>query len=271
MRDFILRNSLGNEWDLTQSFSFLSSPKGLGMERKIEYIQIGNRNVQIEGILKQKAPSGKIYFDTYQRYEAFCKFIQHRPLILKYTTADTYLMQVEVEKLTKGEMETAGLPGEITLNGITAWYKQTYVENISQDGGKVYPFTYDYVYTDQGMDEIEFITDSTASSPVKINILGPCVNPSWSHYVNGSLQITGKVACNIVAGRRLVIDTTKIPYEIAEYDSSGNFIQDLYQNSDFSTQRFVLAGYGTNTINFTHEGDGEIKAVVEVRVEYEAV
>ena len=271
MRGITLKNVIGNEWDLTQTFSFLSNPKGLGMERKITYVQIGNRNIITEDILKQKNPSGKIMFDTYQRYQDFCKFIQHRPLFLIYTAADTYMMQVIVEKFTKGETETAGIPGEITLNGITTWYKQIYVENVSQDGGKIYPFTYDYVYSDHGQGEIEFIAESTERSPVRISILGPCTNPSWSHYLNGILQTTGKITCNIADGRRLVVDTTKIPYEIAEYGANGNYMKDLYQDSDFSTERFVLAGYGTNSINFSHEGEGEMKAVVEVRVEHEAV
>ena len=268
MRQFALINSIGQRWDLNQENSFLSSPKGLGGERKITYTQIGNSFVELENLLKQKSITGKIVFDDYGMFEEFSLFAQHSPLILVYKTQREYRIQVEMTKLTKTEMENIGLVGDIMLQGLTAWYRQENVENGNTAEGKKFPYAYDYLYTENGMGILEVESDSIEESPIKLIIAGPCVNPSWSLYRNGEVQTTGKVFCTIEKDNRLVIDTTRIPYEIAEYGNDNVMIRDLYQSSDFETERFLFAGYGKTKIVVTQEGNTTQYVAMEVRIEY---
>lgn len=271
MREFKLQNAIGQQWNLTVQDSFLSAPKGLGVERKTTYEQIGNKWIGTEDMQKQKSITGKAVFESYEKFHDFCMFAQHRPLTLIYTSAGTYRIQVSLEKIGKTEMEAIGISSDITMKGLTAWYKIINVEDTEAGYGKKYPYIYDYTYADNAIGNLEFNTDSVAESPVKLVIIGPCLNPSWIQYENGILKATGRVSCVVGEGNRLIVDTTKIPYEIAECSQSGEKVRDLYQDSDFSTQRFLFAGYGHTKISVTHEGSAEIHAAAEVMIEYEAV
>ncbi len=269
MRLFLLRNALGATWDLTDNESFFSDPKGLGGERKSNYIQIRNSFEKTESNLKQKTISGEIIFKGYKEHFRFCAFIQHKPLVLEYTAADeTFMMQVDVEKLSKTELEAEGLRCNVSFKGITTWYRVMRLENLQSAEGKVYAYTYPYTYTNTSAGAVEFNVDSTEPSPVRMTVMGPCINPSWRHYVNGAQVATGAVIATIADGNKLIIDDTKIPYEIAEYTMSGALVRNLYQASDFSTKRFLQTDYGLNKISFTQEGNTSLKAAVEVQVEY---
>lgn len=277
MREFSLINSLGNQISLNSSDTFFGDPSGLGQEHDVDYIQTGNFFVKSEDVLAQKKITGTMIFKGYEEFHAFSKFIQHKPITMSYTSAGTYSMKISIDKLEKGELDTLGLECDITIKGLTTWYKVINAEKAGEtEEGKKYPFVYPFTYTDTTLGEISVESDSTLDSPCKITILGPCINPSWTHYVNGKMTLTGKMGsaetqCSIPEGNRLVIDATKIPYEIAEYDDKGVFIQDLYQQSDFSTDRFIIARFGTNKITFTHEGSGALKLLAEMRVDYESV
>ena len=269
MRKFVLKNALGAEWDLTEISSFLANPKGLGGERKNTYVQVQNSFEVIESHLKQKDVKGEIVFQGYEEHNKFCAFIQHRPLILLYSIdPTTYMMQVAVEKLTKGELESEGLVCDVSFKGLTTWYKWLKAENLQSVEGKIYAYAYPYTYTNTAAGAVEITVDSTESSPMKLYVMGPCVNPSWRHYINGSLAAEGKVICDIGQGNKLVINNTKIPYEIAEYTVGGTLVRNLYQCSDFSTKRFLQAEYGRNKISFMQEGNTRLHAAVEVQVEY---
>ena len=271
MRKFRLQNAIGTQWDLTVEDSFLSNPKGLGGERKTTYAQIGNRWIGMEDVQKQKNITGKVVFETYEKFHEFCIFAQHRPLTLIYVAAGTYMLQVSIEKIGKSEIEAIGLSSDITMKGLTAWYRILNVEDSDAGYEKKYPYMYDYTYADNATGSMEFDTDSVADNPIKLVVIGPCRNPSWVQYENGSVKAGGKVSCTIGNGNRLIVDATKIPYERAEYSQSGERVRDLYQNSDFSTQRFLFAGYGHNKISVMHEGSEEIHAAMEVMIEYDSI
>ena len=114
-------------------------------------------------------------------------------------------------------------------------------------------------------------SDSYLSSPTKITIFGYALNPAWRHYVNSRLVTEGRVIGTIEENRKLVIDTTTGEYEIRQYDLSDNLISDMYQQSDFSTYRFVNLGYGRNTISVSQDGVGDVNMHVEARIEYPTV
>lgn len=273
IREFSLKNAIGNTWNLNDLASFFTEPDGLGFEYDVDYQQIGNIFIKLQDDMKQKEPSGQIKFSTYEKYREFCLFIQHKPLVMEYTTpSGNFFMDVSIDKLEKSELETGGLFCDIKLLGLSTFYKIVRAENDgSMVAGKIYPYSYNYRYSDYSQGAVEFDCDSVLESAVKLTILGPCTNPSWTNYLNGVVASVGKVNCTIKDGNRLIVDNTKIPFEIAEYDSTGTFVQNLYQNSDFSTDRFVTLGFGSNKISFAHEGENAISLIAEGKIIYESV
>lgn len=271
MRQFKLYNAVGQMYDLNDMGSFLHDPKGLGYEDDSEYERIGSQFLMTGERRKQPNPGGKIRFKSYEGYLGFTKFLQRKPLKLQYTAADTYMMDVHVKSIKKTELETLGLVVEIVFQGLGPWYKELVLQI---DGsiltGKVYPYTYPYTYASNSQGTVTIESDSDTESPVQITIIGPCENPQYVHYVNDEIVASGRINCELPAGKRMKI-SSKLPYSIKELDSLGRETADLYQYSDFLTERFLIVRRGTNVIAFSHDGDEDIKVVVEACVYYDTV
>lgn len=273
MRQFFIKNALGQEWDLNSSDGGFYTPSGLGFTRKMSYQRIGSTQyTAVSDILEQKKIKGNFVFKNYERYQQFIRFIQKTPLMLKYKAAEEFMIRCDITSIEKGEKTKGLLQCKSTLTTYGTFYKTVRAENVDSGEGKKYEYRYDYTYFDNLLGTLELESDSVLEAPTKLTILGPVINPSWIHTLNGKQLITGKVNCNIPSGHRLVIDSTSLPaYSIKEYDQNGIEVSDHYQDSDFSTRRFILLGYGTNRVIITHEGEGEIKAYMEGEINYESV
>ena len=82
---------------------------------------------------------------------------------------------------------------------------------------------------------------------------------------------SGAVATEIKEGQKLVVRSEADRLEIAIYTTENEWVEDVYQQSDFSTARFIYAPPGDSTLKFSHEGSQELNVSVEVRAYYEAV
>lgn len=272
IREFLLINKNGETYDLNDLSSFLSEPDNLGVEIETEYEQVGNQYIEIGESIEQKKPSGDIVFSGYKEFFDFARFAEKKPLKLRYTTdAGQYFIDVKLKKLEKGEVGEEGLVCKMELESYGTYYKAVEERSANTHEGKVYTYTYPYYYSDFLSGTVTIQSDTENESPAKITILGPCVNPAWTHLVNGSIHSRGKMNLELDADRKLVVDTTEIPWSIREYDLDNNFIADRYEDSDFSTERFVQLKSGKNQLVFSNQGVGEIRIRVEAKIMYGAV
>lgn len=274
MRKFILTNSKGETYDLSSGKSFMEEPNGLGYEYKANYENYNDFFVEISREMKQPKVKGKVSFKSYEEYYKFVKFCQFRPLELEYTSYKTFYMSCNVDKLSKAELGFGKrLSSDIEIVGITPFYDKIIKKNegVASSTGKTYSYTYPYTYSGTDTGVVEFEVESNMESGVKMTMLGPLTNPSWSYFVNGNKILSGKINAVIASGNRLVIDTTKSPYIIHEVNSKNELIVDRYGDSDFTTKRFIQLMAGTNVITCTHEGTNTISMTMEAHVNYESV
>lgn len=272
IRQFKLINSRGDTYELNDTNSFLNNFKGLGQEHKATYIQTGNRFINTKNELTQKKISGKIRFRDYEGYNKFSLFIQHKPLTLEYTSYGTYYLDVNIEKLEKTELKAGGLHCNISMVSLGTYYKKVRKELLGDtEGGKNYPYSYPYTYNESASGLVNIQSDSVLDSPCKIHIFGPCLNPSYTHYLNDNVIATGRINCNIESNKKLVIDNSSIPFSIGIYTKDNILVEDAYAKSDFSTVRFLNLQYGKNTIELRHDTSEVIHAVIEGRIEYESI
>lgn len=271
MREFYLINSKGKQWDLNVSDSFFHSIKGLGQEHKVSYLQYENEFIKEKDLLAQKTITGKIKFSSYEKFTEFSLFVQFKPLTMIYESNGRYFINVSLDKLTKQE-KTIGIVSDVAFKSTGTYFKSIMQENTKSGyEGKVYPVIYPYRYVDNAKGVITIVSDTILESPTKLNIYGPVKNPSYTHYVNNEIATTGKINATVALGNKIVVDTTKIPYEIAEYTIDNEYVQSLYDMSDFSTDRFVLLKNGLNKISFVHETSEAISVSVEAQLRYESV
>lgn len=277
MRQFTLLDKDGQSYNLTvPTTAFLYNVEGLGYSREIEYQQIGDRYEAVKNNLSQGVINGLIRFrqpEAYKKYFDFVQFAQNTPLRLVYTPVTTqFYRDGMITSISKTEGSDGVLTCSIEFSASSPWYKVLYEYNPGIiTGGKTYSYEYDYVYSNSVAGTVILDNDSYLSCPTKIEIYGPATNPSWRHYVNNNLVSTGKVNTTIDSGNKLVVDTTTTPYSIKQFDLSNELVSDVYQLSDFSTQRFVTLQNGRNTVSVSHEGGSLLQLGVEARIEYASV
>lgn len=275
IRTFKIRNAIGELWNLNDITSFFEDIGNLGFEYDTDFENVGNIFLQVDESLKQPKPNGTINFDSYILYNQFIKFIQKKPLTLVYEmpgVTDVYYLPVKISKIDKEELKDGCLQCDIDFIGTGFFYRSIIVQNeASAAVGKTYDYTYDYTYSESASGTVTIESDTYLDSPCKIQILGPCINPSWVHYVNDVVEITGRVNCTVGSSERLVIDTSTSPYSIKKLDAFMQEIADCYQDSDFTTKRFVNLKNGENKIAFSHEGSTDLIAIIEAKLIYESV
>ena len=278
MRKFYLINGNGTTYDLMNTKHWLNQPKGLGVRMGSKYEQVGSNYIRTKKVSKAEAIKGRMMFTgtkQYDNYREFMQFLSVEPLRLVYDPNGTeYQAEIDIDEIEKTEIdnETGILFCDIELKRMTRWRRIVLQRNDAEvKQGKVYPYTYPYVYGKDTANNVTIESDSPEESPCKITIIGACVNPAWRLYTNGELVSTGSVEATLTAGQRIVIDDTQIPYSIKKYDNNNNMIADLYELSDFSTKRFFFLKRGTNRISIGHDGTNTLELAVEARLEYESV
>lgn len=272
MRKFKIKNSLGAEFDLMRKDAFFHSPDGLGISYTTGTMNAGEGVfIETSRIEDQHFPTGEMVFQGYEQYNEFARFMESDGLVLCYSPMGSWqYMDIKLGSLGKSEIDasTRRLICPINFIGLTGWYAANVIYHTSseQDGGKIYPYTYPYTYVDESSGTITILNTGSRNATCRINILGGVINPAWSLIKSGTVVATGKVDVTIDNGNKLVVDSNANQGEIAEYTVSNQYIQNLYQDSDFSTQRFIYAPPGESTLQFTHEGSAAIDAFVEVRI-----
>lgn len=266
MRKFKLINANGTEWDLMRKDAFFHAPEGLGMGRSFSCVQAGFDFLEAQSVLMQKNINGEMVFGDYGTYTDFVTFISRDPLTLLYSTKSRwYQISCKVQSMDKGEKAGQVLIIPISFLCFGIWRENVIIKQADNFGAecKIYPYTYDYSYSEASSGRV-VIHNGDLESPCKLHIFGPVTNPSWALYKAGQIVLDGKVLLSIPAGNKLVVSAAPTVMEIAEYSQNNDFVKDHYQDSDFSTARFVYAPPGESTISFTHEGTGKIVAYVEV-------
>lgn len=305
MRTFTLYDNDGNSYDITaKNSAFFYGIGGLGYEDDAKFQRIDERYKLLSKHRNQTKITGTVKFwqpNAEQTYFEFAQFCQNEPLILKYApktgavnkssfdkayvdgtilylpyetvTYENYYRRGYVTKIDKTDVIGNCLEVTIEFVAETPWYKLKSDFNYGGESvsGKTYDYTYPYTYSGSVSNQVKVTSDSRQQCPTRIIIMGGCTNPSWNHYLNGVLKATGKVNAEILPNHRLIIDTTTIPYSIKEFDANNNEVADLYQSSDFATQRFIRFEYGENVVTVSAIDSTVIGIGAEAEIEYATI
>lgn len=275
-RKFSLTNKTGATLDLNRKQAFLWQPAGLGWGVEAEYYDVGTSYITGNTKLTHPEPSGSMVFNGYEEYKQFLQFVQVGGLVLGYKPlTDWYYLSCAVI-IEKGEIdhENNKLICPVTFTGLSQWYADR-EEYRKQDenpyNAKTYPYQYNtntpsgeagYTYmTTEGKTEIH---NGAIASPMKITINGLAVNPRYTLYQNGEIVAEGHILATIQAGRKLVINSRPEQMEIAEYSADGEYIANMYSNSDFTTARLFNLPAGDSEMYFTDDGGALGECIVEV-------
>ena len=275
MVKFSLINSQGTEYDVMPKGY---NPAGFGYENAGNYVRQGNRYINTLEYFSQGKPTFSVLFpeETAESdYFNFVNFLQGAPLQLRISYDNhNFYRDVRVGSVAKNWLPVEYVEATVSLQALTLPYKKmsTFTdksETLAE--GKTYDYEYDYTYSETQQNTAYLDVDSFIESPTKIEIYGPCTNPTWNYYRNANLEATGKINTVIPAGRKLVIDTTTTPYSITLQDLTNKVVDDLYKNSDFSTERFIYLSKGRNRIVVTTENQEAVAIGMEGHIYYASI
>ena len=269
-RQFRLINAAGEEYDLCDLSHAFYSPDGLGFQKNISSVQVGNAFAMVENKVNQQVIKGEMRFKSYELYSAFKEFISGGNLILAYQPKGFtrwYYRKVEVERLDKGELDpqTKRLICAIDFLCFSQWYEKDNAKRTIDLTGEntVFPLVFPFLFSDADKNEVVIINDHVAPAPCKIILSGPCVNPAWVLRQGAKTVASGAMTISIAAGEKLIVDANIESMRIVKETSAGEV--NMYQHSDFSTERFIYAPTGESKLKFTHSETSALNITVEVR------
>ena len=270
MRQFRLTNAAGGTFDLMRKDAFFHAPSGLGLVYETDVARVGEEFLLLDCTLGQKTVSGEMVFAGYAQYQEFLAFCVGE-LELGYQPEGSlwYYARCILQRIDKGEIDTASrrliCPVDLLLT--TSWYaaRRTFSTGGAVESPKRYAYTYPYQYSDSAQGTAVLYNNGTLPAPCRIRIDGPCQNPSWALLAAGEVTQRGKVLAVIPAGHRLEVDSSPASLTIEEVTAAGEPVQSLYQQSDFSTGRFITLPVGESRMTFAHDGSDPIHAEIEVR------
>ena len=269
-RQFRLLNTAGAVYDLCDSRHFFASPDGLGFVRSFSTLQTGSAFVAAGNDLQQQTVTGEMVFDGYDEYSDFVAFITGTELTLAYQPAHSenwYYRTCKVSSLKKTEVSSATgrLHCNVDFLCFSQWYEPVIVENSlpELDENSLFPLTFPFTFEDRNINEIVIQNNSAERAPCKIAIAGACSNPRWELRTNGVLVADGKVGISLLSGEWLIVDANVESMRIVK--SVNGVETDVYQYSDFSTDRFIYAPSGKSVLSFFHDSVTALTIAVEVR------
>lgn len=277
MKKLILKNYIGESYDLMNSSVMTFQLEGLGFSDESSYIRAGSTFVATDNLLEQRSLEFTVLFyeNADSEYKKFVIFARKNPLTLIYENdSGEYRVKCNLQSITRVDRKGYGIYGcGINLLCLSNFYKTVTDYNSGEitEGGKIYDYTYDYRYTDSVAESVRIQSETSEESPCKIIIYGPCSDPIWRHYLNGDLIATGSMNGDVPENRVLVIDSTTIPFSITEQDLLGNLTADRYQACDFGTERFLFLRNGSNVITVSHVDSGVCALKVEANISYASI
>ena len=278
-RALTLTNSRNETIDLLDDRHLFVEISDFGFSLTNTYQTIGSNFLLTNSEYTQTGIKGTMYFkgdDPYQDYFDFINNYTNQDLTLVYHSARRFNLPCRLVATSKKENTKDYRRVEVTFVPTNLWYlylSDYYEPTEIESSGKIYSYEYPYRYGEgTGEMSVTLTTDTNIPSPVKLTIYGTCTNPQWTQYVGGQKVATGAMR-NTTIGEyeRLVVDATSVNNLIELRNNYNQPIGDLYQKSDFGTERFLYLRKGQNKFVLTTESSEKVLFVVEAHALYESV
>lgn len=289
VRNFKLINARGDVLDLMESSHFAHSPSGLGINFNNDYSQSNTDFILTKTELSQGELNLTVAFgintkQAYKDFETVGGFLNYQPMTLAYYTDDTdeYLRDCRLASLSKSELKDFDILDEdLTIQFISPWYQwetsEIPIYNNQSNDGKVYDFSYSYVYEDNiSLRQDYFFVNNQSmyfglkeSSPLEITIeavKNDVINPSWSIQVGQSIVQNDGYLLTIPIGSKLIVSSD--PHNQKALLISEQAVEtNVYQLQDMVKTNFVTAPLGESILSFSNV----VGAIVSYRLKKEVM
>lgn len=282
IRNFYFENELGERIDCQKIDGnlFLHNVSGLGFEKNIEYVKIGNSYVKNKDTLIQNIITGELdFYDmTYDEYISFIDFVlTAKELKLVYIpkrkNRKEFYRDIDLIKIEQnGEDDYNIMTSPITLYCKTLWYEyDEIVYTLTKKSNEItWDFKWDSIFPSNDIRNLVFTNKGHVEAPFCVEISGGIKNPKIT------ILDENDNILNELSFKNLVVESSeKFKYCTKDTDMyvcimSENSTRNLMDNLNVNNVNFFKIPKGTSKIRLS--GDSEIiNAKLIIYVQYLAV
>ena len=267
IRNFYFENELGQRIDCQKVNGnlFLFNIMGLGFEKDVEYIQIGNSFIKNKEKIKQGIIEGELeFYDmTYDEYSNFIDFVlKSESLKLIYIPKKSnrieYYRDIDIVKIEKNDEDDFNiLTSPISIYCTSLWYKENNIVYIAEEIENEirWDFEWDSKFTDYENRNLIFENKGHVEAPFLLEMNGYVLNPKVQVYVNN--EKIYELALNIT-----IEENEKLMYSTKDNDlflyliHADNSQENLFNYLDLNNINFFELPKGVSEVKVS--GDNEI-------------
>lgn len=266
IRNFYFENELGQRVDCQKVNGnlFLFNITGLGFEKDVEYVQIGNSFIKNKEKIKQGIIEGELeFYDmTYDEYSNFIDFVLKSEslkiiYIPKKNNRIEYYRDIDVVKIEKNDEDDFNvLTSPITIFCTSLWYKENNVVYMAEETENEmrWDFDWDSKFTDYENRNLVFENKGHVEAPFLLEMNGYVLNPKIQVYVNK--QKIYELALDIT-----IEENEKLMYSTKDNDlflyliHADNSQENLFNYLDLNNINFFKLPKGVSEVRISGENE----------------
>lgn len=268
IRNFFFENELGQRINCQSVVGnlFLYNITGLGFEKNIEYVRVGNTFVKNKEEFAQNVIDGELEFYnmTYDEYISFVNFIlQANNLKLIYIPKRKnrveFFREIDLVKIDKNEEDDYNtLVSPITIYCKSLWNKANNIKyDVKSTENEIrWDFKWDSKFSDYEHRNVTIENKGHVAAPFLLEIEGYVENPSISIYVDDILQNELTLDLILEEGEKLQYCTQDNNLYIQK--NSNGTVTNLFNLLDLNnSNNFFKIPLGVSTIKLNADTDIE--------------
>ena len=266
IRNFYFENELGQRVDCQKvnGSLFLFNITGLGFEKDVEYVQIGNSFIKNKEKIKQGVIEGELeFYDmTYDEYSNFIDFVlKSESLKLIYVPKKSnrveYYRDIDIVKIDKNDEDDFNvLTSPISIFCTSLWYKENNVVYMAEETENEmrWDFEWDSRFTDYENRNLVFENKGHVEAPFLLEMNGYVLNPKIQVYVNK--QKIYELALDIT-----IEENEKLMYSTKDNDlflyliHADNSQENLFNYLDLNNINFFKLPKGVSEVRIRGENE----------------
>lgn len=271
-RKLYLVNEVGSTFyfDYTHN-CIIEELDGLGFEFDVEYSNFDANFVETKRKIPQKQINlNLIFIDGYIGFTRFREYVtKSKEIRLFYeTVAGKKYCYINIVSSSKSQLESNILRSEVKVDCLSLWLvnKTAHIDVVDAGGGKIYSYSYPYVYAVSFNGKVTVYNDSPRDVPLLIRLYGNCYNPRVIIRQNGV----------DIQNLRLLVDERDEPLIEISSDPVNQYIKliyggeeiDYYDKQDFSCDNFLFLPPGESEIFFDPGVREEATCEIAYKEEY---
>lgn len=228
LREYFLINELNQRYELrnVRQNTIMSDPEGLGYEKNMTYVRVGNTYKLDHSELAQGTITAEMSFLDYDTYQQFVDFIEtSSDLRLIYRPLDTeYLRDVDFQGIIGITKSYNIMQCSITLNCKSLYYTEDHQEFVAREveGESRWPLLFPFEFNEYSKITFDYFNFGHTEGAILAEVFGYTQQPQIELLVDGNVIHSVIFDIVIQEGEKLLYSAKDGDNYVMLEDKNGN-------------------------------------------------